>query len=306
VGGSASAQVALTLSAEAHEGRLKVSTQPDAHISIDGKEVGKGSFEGALKSGGHTLRVEADGMRPYQSEVVLGDDENRTIDVPLEKVPASVAVEAGPSPPTIELGVSGGPGVKLHGDNPWMNTVRVDLALRAGWVVGLGLYGEYGVIDASGVCGTDSHGASPAQPLDLSVRTSFQSCRFAKAGLQLAIHFLPAHAFDPWIAFEPGGRLSFYDFASYDPLTGTTVQGSATLPALDIGGRAGVDWHPIDSFHPWAIGVYGSLVYTAMADEAPAKNAGNDANAPPALHDAGINSVQYFSVLFGLRSSLAF
>jgi hypothetical protein len=239
--------------------------------------------------------------------VVLGEGESRTIDVPLEKVPASgVAVEAGPSPPTFEVGVSYGPGVKMHGDNPWMNVVRADVGLRAGWVLGLGLYAEYGVIDASGVCGTDSHGASPAQPLDLGVRSSFQSCRTAKAGLQLAVHFLPAHAFDPWIAFEPGGRLTFYDFASFDPLTNTTVHTSSSLPALDLGGRAGADWHPVESFRPWSVSLYASLVYTVMANEAPAENAGNDANSPPALHNGGITSVQYFSVLFGLRSSLAF
>ena len=47
-------------------------------------------------------------------------------------------------------------------------------------------------------------------------------------------------------------------------------------------------------------------MYTVIANENPATNAGDDTTSPPALHNAGINSVQYFSVLFGLRSSLAF
>jgi hypothetical protein len=248
--------------------------------------------------------VEADGMRAYQSEVVLTDDENRSVDVPLERILVQAA--AAPTGPGFELGLSGGPGVKLRGDQPWMNTVRLDVGLRLGWPVNLGFYAEYGAIDASGTCGTDAHGPYPSQPLDLSVRNSFQSCTFAKAGLQLAIHFLPAHAIDPWIAVEPGARLTFYDFNSFDPLSGSTSKTSSALPALDVGGRVGVDWHPVRSFRPWALGLYGSLVYTAIANENPATNAGNDSTAPPGVHNGGINPVQYFSVFFGLRSSLTF
>lgn len=304
LGGSPAAQVELTMSQELHEGRLTVTSQPDAHISIDGKEVATGKFDGKLKSGGHTLRVEAEGTHPYQSEVVLSDDENRSIDVPLEKVAAAAPpVETSPG---FELGVTSGPGIKLRGDRPWMTTVRVDLGLRAGWAVNFGLYAEYGAIDASGTCGTDAHGASPSSPLDLSVRNSFDSCWYAKAGFELLVHFLPAHAFDPWIAVDPGGRLSFYDFASYDPLVGTTTRASTKLPALDVGGRVGLDWHPVASFRPWAVGLYGGLAYTPIANENPATNAGNNENSPPGVHNPGINPVQYYSAFFGVRSSLSF
>jgi hypothetical protein len=187
-----------------------------------------------------------------------------------------------------------------------MNDLRLDLGVRIGWAVALGLFAEYGTIDASGTCGTDAHGASPSGPLDLSVRNSFSSCTFARAGLQLGVHFLPAHAIDPWILVEPGGRMTFYDVASYDPLTGTTSRTSAQLPAFDVGARAGVDAHPVKAFRPWAIGLFGSLVYTPIANENPVPNAGNDANAPAGIHNGGINPVHYFSVFFGLRSSLAF
>jgi hypothetical protein len=309
LGGSAAGRVELSMTADLHQGHLKVTTQSFAHVSIDGKRVGTGEYSGTLSSGGHTLRVESAGMRPYQAEVVIGDDESRTIDAKLEREPESGgggAQEADQKAPNIDLGVSGGPGVKLHGDQPWMTTVRVDLGLRAAWIMGLGLYAEYGAIDASGACGTDSHGPSPAQPLDLAVRNSFQACRYAKAGLLLSVHFLPAHAFDPWIAIEPGARMTFYDFAAFEPLAGTTSYASSALPALDLGGRVGLDWHPVPSFRPWAIGAYGSLVFTVIANEDPAKNAGNDSTAPPAIHDGGITAVQYFSVFFGLRSSLAF
>src|ERR1019366_2554775 len=243
LGGSTAAKVEITLQPDVHDGRLTVTSQPDAHIAIDGKVVADGRFEGKLRSGTHTLRVEAVGMRPYQSEVVLADDENRSVDVPLERLlPRQPAARRGRG---FELGLSGGPGVKLRGDQPGMNTVRLDVAVRLGWPVKLGLYAEYGVIDASGACGTDAHGPSPTQPLDLSVRNSFQSCTFAKAGLELAIHFLPAHAIDPWIAVEPGARMTFYDFTSFDPLSATTARTSSGLPALDVGGRVGVDWHPL-------------------------------------------------------------
>jgi hypothetical protein len=289
---------------DVHDGRLTVTTQSDGRIFLDGKQVGTGKFEGRLRSGGHTLRVEADGMRAYQSEVVLADDENRSVDVPLERiyVPAPPAATG----PSFEMGLSGGPGVKLRADHPWSNSVRLDLGFRIGWPVTLGVYGEYGAIDASGTCGTDAHGPYPTQPLDLGVRSSFQSCTFARAGIELAIHFLPAHAFDPWISVDPGARLTFFNFTSFDPLTGTSSPTSSTLPALDVGGRLGLDWHPVSSFRPWAIAVFGTVVYTPIADENPATNAGNDANAPPATHNPGINPVQYFSVGFGLRSSLAF
>jgi hypothetical protein len=304
VGATSAARVEIALQPDVHDGRLTVTSQPDARIAIDGKVVGTGRFEGKLRSGGHTLRVEADGTRPYQSEVVLGDDENRSVDVPLEKI--LVPPPPTPMSPGGELGITGGPGVKLRGDKPWMTTVRLDLGVRLGWAAKLGIYAEYGAIDASGTCGTDAHGPYPSQPLDLSVRNSFQSCTFADAGLEFAIHFLPAHAVDPWISVDPGARMTFYQLTSFDPLSATTTKTSSALPALDVGGRAGVDWHPVKTFRPWAIGLYGSVVYTPIANENPATNAGNDTTAPPGVHNGGINPVQYFSVYFGLRSSLTF
>jgi hypothetical protein len=228
VGSSSDAKVDVKLEAEVHQGRLSVSSQADARISIDGQVVGTGSYQGRLKSGGHTLRVEADGMRAYQSEVVLADDENRSIDVPLEKI--YVPPPPPDSGPSFEVGVSGGPGVKMHADNPWMMTGRVDVGWRPGWPTNLGLYAEYATIDATNTCGTDLHGPAPAQPLDLQLRSSFQSCAYAKAGIELVVHVLPAHAFDPWIAFEPGARLSLYDYVTFDPLSGHSAHNTDTLP----------------------------------------------------------------------------
>ena len=78
-----SATVDVKLDREVHTGELRVTTTANAHVFIDGTEVGVGSFKGTIASGGHTLRVTAPGMQSYQSEVVVTDDEKRTIDVQL-------------------------------------------------------------------------------------------------------------------------------------------------------------------------------------------------------------------------------
>jgi hypothetical protein len=84
IGESKTATVTLKMSADVHEGELAINAaQPNAEISIDGKVVGTGSFRGKVASGGHTLRVVAPGMQAYQTEVVVGEDEKRAIDVPL-------------------------------------------------------------------------------------------------------------------------------------------------------------------------------------------------------------------------------
>jgi hypothetical protein len=66
-----------------HHGRLQVFANAEDIIHLDGKAVGKERWEGSLSSGGHTLRVTAPGMAPYQSEVVIQDDRTRRVDVSL-------------------------------------------------------------------------------------------------------------------------------------------------------------------------------------------------------------------------------
>lgn len=75
----------VKLTPDLHQGRVTVTVSPSGAISIDGKVVGDSRWEGALASGGHTLRVTAPGMRTYQSEVTLRDDETRTLQVTLEQ-----------------------------------------------------------------------------------------------------------------------------------------------------------------------------------------------------------------------------
>ncbi|MFT3776536.1 MAG: PEGA domain-containing protein [Minicystis sp.] len=72
---------------EIHRGRLQVNAGDNDLIAIDGKPTGKGKWEGSLPSGGHTLRVTAQGMAAYQSEVVIQDDQLRRVDVTLNPLP---------------------------------------------------------------------------------------------------------------------------------------------------------------------------------------------------------------------------
>ncbi len=309
VGGSAEAKIEIKLELEVHEGHLIVRSQRDATIMIDGTQAGVAEFDGKLKSGGHTLRVAAPGMVPYQSEVVLTDDENRTIDVPLEHVyvpPPPKRVE--PPGPDLELGASAGPGVKLHGDKPWMMMERIDVGYRSGWPTDLAIFLEAAEINATGNCGTDMHGPNPSSPTDLSKRYAFDSCQYFKAGFWFGFHLRPSHFIDPWFGFEPGARLTTYQFRSFDPFGSPQAQSQSNAgPAIDAGLRVGVDFHPIRSFKALGVGVYGAFILTLIADENVDHNDNNGNSASPFNNnnDNG-GPATYISLAFGARGSLQF
>ena len=86
VGGSATVNVDVTLEREVHEGRLVVNAPLDATLVLDDKEIGKGKIELKVAAGGHQVRETAPGMRPFQTEIVIQDNETRQLDVVLEKV----------------------------------------------------------------------------------------------------------------------------------------------------------------------------------------------------------------------------
>ncbi|HEX4448808.1 MAG TPA: PEGA domain-containing protein [Polyangiaceae bacterium] len=74
----------LTLSQERHEGRLKVSAPEGSAISIDERLVGTGSYDGVVSTtGGHQLVVTKPGYQAYSTEVFVGDDQVREVNVPL-------------------------------------------------------------------------------------------------------------------------------------------------------------------------------------------------------------------------------
>lgn len=83
VGGGSVVSVPVHLEKELHRGRLIVRAGPQDLIHLDGRMVGRGTWEGFVPSGGHTLRVSAPGKLAQQREVMLQDDQVRRIDVRL-------------------------------------------------------------------------------------------------------------------------------------------------------------------------------------------------------------------------------
>ncbi len=85
VAGAGDVSVTADLPKEVHQGRLVVEAGAKDAIFVDGKAVATGRWEGVLPSGGHSLRVTAPGMLPYQSEVNIQDDKLRRIPITLEE-----------------------------------------------------------------------------------------------------------------------------------------------------------------------------------------------------------------------------
>jgi hypothetical protein len=84
VQGASELPITVKLAKETHEGRISVSAAADNMLYLDGKMVGQGHWEGTVPSGTHNLKVTAQGMKPYQTEIVLNDKETRTLGVTLE------------------------------------------------------------------------------------------------------------------------------------------------------------------------------------------------------------------------------
>jgi hypothetical protein len=84
VPGAESITIQVRLEPDVHRGRLVLDAGPRDAIEIDGRAAGVGRWEGALPSGPHHVRVTAPGMRPYDTEVVIQDDETRRLRAALE------------------------------------------------------------------------------------------------------------------------------------------------------------------------------------------------------------------------------
>lgn len=281
-----------------HEGTLEITAPPNAEILLDQQHVGTGSYKAKVKSGGHTLRVVAGGMRPYQSEIVVGDDETRTIDVPLEKEPEKIVVQQPPLPgpppedlPTFEGGVAMGAGVKLHGDKPLVTTLRAEIALRLGHRTNFGVFVEYGQISTSGACGFDMPGPMPSTPYDFGVHNQFNSCKYVMPGLQLYIHARPKQQIDPYFGIAPGFRFQFADFTPYfGGVAGT--ERTEIWPGIVANVRAAVDYHPRGGDDNWQVSAWVDAAITVIGDE-DAKDLG--------YNDGGTS---FLSIIGGLRTSL--
>ena len=272
-----------------HQGTVKITSQPDAHISLDSVDVGTGSYQGKLQSGGHQLRVTAPGMRVYQTEIFVADDAQRTIDVTLEKVYVPPPPEDLPS---FEVGLTFAPGVKGHGDDPAVLSYRGDIGLRLGRRVDLGAFVEYASIRANKSCGTDIPGPIPETPFDYGPHYKFDSCFYVMAGLQLYIHLRPKKDVDPYIGFSPGFRFGSVDTTLYEGGVATAMSTSTFMPGIAVGTRFGIDFHPYPSTPGWGIGGFLDLQTMIVGDE----NFDNTS-------DKGKTYASFFG---GLRSSYAF
>jgi len=76
--------LALRSTVASADGQLTVNAQAGDAIAIDGRAVGIASYEGTLPSGMHRVRVTANGKKPYERQIVIDDEQARSIDVVLE------------------------------------------------------------------------------------------------------------------------------------------------------------------------------------------------------------------------------
>jgi PEGA domain len=111
VEGGATVAVSAVLVPVKHEGRLLIATDTaGATISIDGRYVGTGRWDGRLPSGTYHIEVTATGKHPSHLEALVQDDQQATFNVTLvadeSKVPAWVWI-GGSAIAAAGLGVSG-------------------------------------------------------------------------------------------------------------------------------------------------------------------------------------------------------
>ena len=276
-------------------GTIKITTQADAEILIDTKHVGVGSYEAKLRSGGHTLRVVAPGMRPYQTEIVVGEDEERAIDVPLEKEQLDFVAPPPEDNPDFELGVDLASGVKMRTDHAGFVATRIELALRRGRRINFGVFLEAGSISTAIACGYSMAGAIPSTPYDFGPRNQFTNCSYLMPGFQFYIHILPKRRFDPYVGVAPSFRFGFVDYTPYLAGMAETPQ-SYIFPAIVTSIRAGLDYHPTPNFAGWQVGVFFDAAITIIGNESPS-------DGPQADTD---KNAHFVSLLGGLRSTVAF
>ncbi|HEY3237076.1 MAG TPA: PEGA domain-containing protein [Polyangiaceae bacterium] len=249
IGGSKEVTQDLKLEREVHQGKLTVHAAKGAAITLDGKAVGTGKFSGTVPSGGHTLRVSKAGMRPYQSEVVVQDNETRTVDVALEVIPTQGAAAEEPTGVLhgFELGLRTGigSGKRQSGETISYIPIWLDIGYRLGRPTLLGIYAQYGAYNRGTTCAAPRHGPLPESSGDLATRYSYDRCFFLKAGVELLFHLLPRTIVDPWFGFDVAFQHSEYQWKAYDPLTGQTPsdndEGNSFQPGLQLGVSA----------HPW-------------------------------------------------------
>ena len=82
--GGDSVKFQVSLEPEPTDGKVRIVAGVGDSISIDGRVVGRGTWEGELPAGVHTLTVTAPKKRPYQSEIVVQVGQTSTARIALE------------------------------------------------------------------------------------------------------------------------------------------------------------------------------------------------------------------------------
>jgi hypothetical protein len=98
-------ETALSLQAEPLDASLRVEPSPlGARVAIDGVTVGRGIWDGAVRSGHHRVEVAAEDFLPARQDVVLDHDDRKIAAVTLERDPTS-PVWADKNPPKLAFEV---------------------------------------------------------------------------------------------------------------------------------------------------------------------------------------------------------
>jgi hypothetical protein len=262
VGGEKTIPVDVKLEALPTTGSLTIDAPAGAAIVVDSRPVGAGHVELTLPGGPHQVRVSAPGMVAYQSDVLVEVGEKRTVGVALQALPAP-----GPPPEEVwrgalggmEFAARGGWGSFMNSDHPAMSPLWLEIGVRLGRPTFLGLMARYAPMDASGVCGTDVHGAAPTSPTDIARRFSFSSCTVFGTSLELLVHTMPRTVVDPWFGFDAGIYGLFMNGNDFDPLSPPSQSFNQSFPFLRGGLQLGVDVKPFPHYWRLAFAPFGSL-----------------------------------------------
>lgn len=93
--------LAVMLVKDAPRGQLTILAGATDLISVDGRMVGRGRWEGQVRPGPHALQIRAPRMVEHRSEVLVRDRESRRVEVALKQA-------ARPDSPAVWLWVAGG------------------------------------------------------------------------------------------------------------------------------------------------------------------------------------------------------
>lgn len=93
VPGKTDLSLTITLKREkAAPSKLSIHAGASDAISVDGKTLGVGHYDGTVTPGAHVVRVTAAGMKPYEARVEVTAGGTRTMDVALVREPAEAGV----------------------------------------------------------------------------------------------------------------------------------------------------------------------------------------------------------------------